>query len=510
MIFIMNFKLVFKQLGILVFLVAACMSTSLVWVFIDWNKKGSIRVMSAFLLSIFICIIIGIAFSYKKTQDKKIYRKEAIAVVSLGWFLCGILGALPYIFSGVLSSYYGNWFDLCGAAVFESISGFTTTGASVFPEPEALPRAILFWRSLTHWLGGMGIIVLFVAILGRTTSRAKPLVVSEVPGPMEESLKPRIRSAALLLWKIYIALSAAEVICLMLQGMNLFESLCHTFGTMATGGFSTLNGSIGQYNNIGFEITIIVFMILAGTSFNLYAILLTGNWRKVLKNRELQIYLLVLLVATVLLTTDLFLNGPDEYEPKKALRDSGFQAVSIMTTTGYCTTNFNVWPDFSRWLLFLLMFIGGCAGSTGGGIKVIRVILFVKIIFMEIASMFRPRVVRTLQINGKVLDKNIRRGVTVYIGIVLMIFIISPLILLALHNNYYMENDQKIGLVTAFSSIAATLNNIGPGFNMVGPTGNYAFFSTPAKIFFSFIMILGRLEILVVLCLFLPSFWRKE
>ena len=195
----MNFKLVFKQLGILVFLVGACMSTSLVWVFIDWNEKGSLRVMSAFLLSIFICIVIGFAFNYKKTQNKKMYRKEAIAVVSLGWFLCGILGALPYIFSGVLSAYYSNWFDICGAAVFESISGFTTTGASIFPEPEALPRAILFWRSLTHWLGGMGIIVLFVAILGRTTSGAKHLVVSEVPGPMDESLKPRIRSAALLL-----------------------------------------------------------------------------------------------------------------------------------------------------------------------------------------------------------------------------------------------------------------------------------------------------------------------
>ena len=240
----MNFKLVFKQLGILVSLVGACMSTSLIWAFIDWNEEGSRRVICAFLLSIFICIIIGLVFNYKKIRDKKMYRKEAIAVVSLGWFLCGILGALPYIFSGVLSSFYGNWFDLCGAAVFESISGFTTTGASIFPEPETLPRAILFWRSLTHWLGGMGIVVLFVAILGGTSAGAKHMVVSEVPGPRDESLKPRIRSAALLLWKIYVAISAAEVICLMLQGMNLFESLCHTFGTMATGGFSTLNGSI--------------------------------------------------------------------------------------------------------------------------------------------------------------------------------------------------------------------------------------------------------------------------
>ena len=506
----MNFKLVFKQIGILVSLVGACMSTSLIWAFIDWNEEGSRRVICAFLLSIFICIIIGLVFNYKKIRDKKMYRKEAIAVVSLGWFLCGILGALPYIFSGVLSSFYDNWFDLCGAAVFESISGFTTTGASIFPEPETLPRAILFWRSLTHWLGGMGIVVLFVAILGGTSAGAKHMVVSEVPGPRDESLKPRIRSAALLLWKIYVAISAAEVICLMFQGMNLFESLCHTFGTMATGGFSTLNGSIGQYNNIGFEITIIIFMILAGTSFNLYAILLTNSWRKVIGNRELQVYLLVLLVAIALLTTDVLLNGPDEYESGKALRDSSFQAVSIMTTTGYCTADFNVWPDFSRWLLFLLMFVGACAGSTGGGIKVIRLILFVKIIFMEVASVFRPRVVRSLQIGGKVLDRNVRQNVTVYIGIVLMIFFISTLLLLVFHNDYCVEKDKQIDIETALTSVAATMNNIGPGLNMIGATENYAFFSTPAKIFLSFLMILGRLEIMVVLCLFLPSFWRKE
>jgi len=505
-----NFKLVFKQLGILVSLVGVCMSTSLVWAFIDWNEEGSRRVVYAFFLSIVICIVIGLVFTRKKIRDKKMYRKEAIAVVSLGWFLCGILGALPYIFSGVLSSLYDNWFSLCGAAVFESISGFTTTGASIFPAPEELPRAILYWRSLTHWLGGMGIVVLFVAVLGQTGAGAKHMVVSEVPGPTDESLKPRISSAALLLWKIYVAISAAEVICFMLQGMNLFESLCHTFGTMATGGFSTLNGSIGQYNNLGFEITIIVFMLLAGTSFNLYAILLTGNWRKVIRNRELQVYLLVMLGAVALLTTDVLLNGPDHYGPGKALRDSGFQAVSIMTTTGYCTTDFNAWPDLSRWLLFLLMFVGGCAGSTGGGMKVIRVILFVKIIALEIASMFRPRVVRTLKIGGKALDKNVRRSVTAYIGIVLTIFLISTLFLLVLHNDYCVEKDEQIDLETAFTSVAATMNNIGPGLNRVGATGNYAFFSTPAKIFLSFLMILGRLEIMVILCLFLPSFWKKQ
>lgn len=506
----MNLALVRKQLGVLVTLVGVCMSTSLIWAFIDWNEQGSGRVVYAFVLSVVICTAIGVAFTSMRNPGERMYRKEAIAVVSLGWLLCGILGALPYVLSGVLSSHYDDWFSICGAAVFESISGFTTTGASIFPAPEELPRAILFWRSLTHWLGGMGIIVLFVAVLGQTGAGAKRMVVSEVPGPTDEPLKPRIRSAALLLWQIYVAISAAEVICLKLQGMTLFDSLCHTFGTMATGGFSTLNGSIGQYNNLGFEITITVFMILAGTSFNLYAILLTGNWRKVVGNRELHVYLLIMLGAVAVLTADVLLNGPDRHGPGKALRESSFQAVSIMTTTGYSTADFNVWPDLSRWLLFLLMFIGGCAGSTGGGIKVIRVILFAKIISLEVAGVFRPRAVRTLRIGGKPLDKNVRQSVTAYVGIVLMIFLVSTLCLLLLHNDWTVAQEEQIDLETAFTSVAATLNNIGPGLGMVGSAENYAFFSTPAKLFLAFLMTLGRLEVMVVLCLFLPSFWRAQ
>ncbi|AQT66945.1 Trk system potassium uptake protein TrkG [Anaerohalosphaera lusitana] len=506
----MNYKVVFKQLGVLVFLVGACMSTSLIWAFLDRKEEDFGQIASAFLLSIFICIGIGLILNFRRTQTKKMYRKEAIAVVSIGWFLCGILGALPYIFSGVLAPLYDGWFSICSAAVFESISGFTTTGASIFPEPESLPRAILFWRSLTHWLGGMGIIVLFVAILGEAGSGAKHMVISEVPGLPDEAPRPRIRSAAMLLWNIYVAISVAEVIALNLQGMSIFESLCHTFGTMATGGFSTLNGSIGQYNNLGYEITIIVFMLLAGTSFNLYAILLGGGWRRVLSNREFQIYLLIVLCAVILLTTDIILDGPEEYTAGKALQDSSFQAVSIMTTTGYGTADFDRWPDFSRWLLVLLMFVGGCAGSTGGGLKVIRVVLFFKILSLEIASVFRPRAVKTLKIGDRPVDKSVRQNVTAYLGLVLVIFFLSTLILFILHNDYCMQKEDRINIETAFSSVAATLNNIGPGLAMVGPTENYAFFSAPAKLFFSLLMILGRLEVMVILCMFMPSFWKKE
>ena len=307
-----------------------------------------------------------------------------------------------------------------------------------------------------------------------------------------------------------MAISAAEVICLMLQGMNIFESLCHTFGTMATGGFSTLNGSIGQYNNLGIEITIIVFMLLAGTNFNLHAALLQRRFKAVLKNKEFRIYLLLLLIAVTLLTLDLTINRSSDYPFKKALRSAGFQAVSIMTTTGYCTDNFDQWPSLSRWLLVMLMFIGGSAGSTGGGIKVIRIVLFIKVALHEVERAFRPHVVRTLKVQGQTLDEDVRRSVSSYIGIVLVIFFVATVLLMILHNEAHVETHRHLDLETAFSAVAATLNNIGPGLNMVGAAENYAFFTAPAKLLLTLLMVIGRLEVMAVLCLFVPSFYRQN
>jgi len=496
-----------------VLLVAVCMTSSLLWAFLDRDQPGSTGIFHAILFSIIICLVIGIVCVWRRGGDGDIgqmYRKEAIAVVGLGWLLCGLLGALPYIISGVLEPYYDGWFAISCSGIFESISGFTTTGASIFPAPEELPRAILFWRSLTHWLGGMGIIVLFVAVLGQTGSGAKFLVGSEVPGPLAESLQPRIRQTALLLWKIYIAISGAEVLCLLLQGVGIFESLCHTFGTMATGGFSTLNGSIGQYKRLGIEITVIVFMVLAGTNFNLHAALLQGRWRTVLRNREFQVYLSLLAAAILLLSIDLMLNLPSQYPVRKAFRYASFQAVSIMTTTGYCTADSNAWPSFSRWLLIVLMFIGGSAGSTGGGIKVIRIMLFVRVARLQVERMFRPHVVRPLKVGGKILDDDLRRSVSAYLGLVLVIFFVATILLLVLHNEAHVGQERQLDLETAFSAVAATLNNIGPGLNMVGATQNYVFFTPPAKLLLALLMILGRLEVMVILCLFVPGFWRRD
>jgi len=485
------------------------MATSLVWAALDYQQDGSAKNILAFIVSVIICLVIGFLFLWiGRSATGEILRKEAIAIVGFGWLICGLLGALPFILSGVLTQDFKGPFDIGASAIFESCSGFSTTGASIFPSPQDLPRAILFWRSLTHWLGGMGIVVLFVAVLGGTGAGAKFLFSSEVPGPIAESLRPRIRSTAMLLWKIYIGISAAEVICLCAQGMNLFESLCHTFGTMATGGFSTKNKSIGSYHDLSIEITIIVFMILAGINFNLHAALLQRRFKTVLKNKEFRVYLLLLLVATLLLTTDLVANGV--YKIGAALRCASFQAVSIMTTTGYGTDDFDKWPSFSRWFLIMLMFIGGSAGSTGGGIKVIRIMLFVRIVMLEVERTFRPHIVRPLKVAGQDVDADMRRAFGMYIGIVLVIFFVATLLLMVLHNEYHVADDQHMDMETAFSAVAATLNNIGPGLSKVGSIENYAFFTPAAKILLTLLMIIGRLEVMVILCLFVPHFYRRN
>jgi trk/ktr system potassium uptake protein len=504
-----NYRQVIKKLGILVILVGAFMATSLVWAALDYHQDGSKKNIFAFISSVIICLLVGFLFLWiGRRATGEILRKEAIAIVGFGWLICGLLGALPFILSGVMTRDFTGPFDICASAIFESCSGFTTTGASIFPSPQDLPRAILFWRSLTHWLGGMGIVVLFVAVLGGTGAGAKFLFSSEVPGPIAESLRPRIRSTAILLWKIYIGISAAQVLCLFVQGMNLFDSLCHTFGTMATGGFSTKNGSIGQYKDLGFEITIIVFMILAGINFNLHAAFLQRRWKAVLKNKEFRVYMLLLLIATLLLTTDLIANGV--YTIGSALRYASFQAVAIMTTTGYGTADFDRWPSFSRWFLVMLMFVGGSAGSTGGGIKVIRIMLFVRIVKLEVERTFRPHIVRPLKVGGQDVGDDMRRAFGMYIGIVLVIFFVATLLLMVLHNEYHVDENQHMDMETAFSAVAATLNNIGPGLGMVGSTQNYAFFTPAAKILLTLLMIIGRLEVMVILCLFVPGFYRRN
>lgn len=507
----MNYARVFKNLGALMLLVAGCMATSLIWTFLDYQPEGDHRDLLAFVIAITACLILGallIYFSRHATGD--LYRKEALAIVGLGWLLFGLLGSLPFIFSGVLSDRGQGGWDVFTSALFESVSGFTTTGASIFAEPEQLPRSILYWRSLTHWLGAMGVIVLFVAILGGTGTAGKQLVSSESTSLLPETATPRIRQAALLLWKIYVALSVLCFVLFKIQGMNTLDALCHTFGTVGTAGFSTKNASIGHYDRIGIEITVIVFMILGAINFHLYAIMVTKNWTALLQNQECRVFFCLLLGASLIIATDLCLSESTDYAAGKSFRLAVFQVTAINTTTGFNTFDFDTWPPLSKWLLVLLMFVGGCSGSTAGGLKVIRVFVFLRVALQEVERTFRPHVVRPLQINRQALDPEIQRTVSGYVGFVLFLCILAPIVLLLLHNKLPVDDRVELDLNSAFVAVVATLNNIGPGLGKVGPSQNYAFFSAPAKLFLCLLMILGRLELMVLLCLFLPGFWRRQ
>ncbi|MBN2841789.1 MAG: TrkH family potassium uptake protein, partial [Sedimentisphaerales bacterium] len=436
-------------------------------------------------------------------KKKVMYRKEAIAVVGLGWLICGLLGSLPFLLSGVLDSIYPTWPGRIAAAVFESVSGFTTTGASIFPEPESLPRAILFWRSFTHWLGGMGIVVLFVAILSQTGPAAKFMFNSEVPGPKSaDSIRPRIRQTAMLLWKIYLGLSLAETILLMGFGMTLFDALCHTFATLSSGGFSTKNASIGHFG-LGIEIIIIIFMFLAGTNFNLYADIIQGKWRLIFKNTEFRVYVGLLFFATMIITYDIISHQSAIYSLGQALNSACFQVMSLMTCTGFCSDDYDKWPELSRWLLIMLMMIGGSAGSTSGGIKVFRIMIFFRIILDEVSKTFRPSLIKPVHIGKQPIDDNQCRAIGVYLGTYLLIAFTSSLLIL------FLESDNGVDIETSFSAVVSSMSNVGPGLHKVGPMANFSFFAPTTKLLLSFLMILGRLEVMAIFCLFTPAFWRK-
>ena len=409
-----------------------------------------------------------------------------------------------------------SWAD----ALFESQSGFSTTGATVIADledPRVLPHCILFWRSSTHFLGGLGIIVLFVVLLGQG-SAGKALMRAELPGPTQESSQARMQNAAWQFAGLYLALNIVLTIILMLFGLSTFDALCHAFGTMATGGFSTYNASLGHFHNAGIEFTVILFMIIAGTSFTLLW-LLRKNPLALFRDVEWRTYILIIIFVTLLVMLFGFIYGdfrePGNVHPTalerlyRGFRYGLFQVVSIITTTGYGTDDFDRWNHFSRGMLFLLMFVGGCAGSTGGGMKVIRHILFVKILRLEVELSYHPSVVRPLRIGGEaVKDTDLRKNILVYFGLITAIFAGSWLCVLLFEGDATWGSNASNKLVDSASAVAATLNNIGPGLGTVGSTENYGHFGWPTKLLFTWLMMLGRVEVFVVLCLFQRRFWR--
>jgi trk system potassium uptake protein TrkH len=454
-----------------------------------YHEMDSLR---GFLLPI-ICFLPLALVVYVLTRNKRdsvMSPRDGFMLVSLGWISASALGALPFYLSGAIPSYTD--------AYFETMSGFTTTGASILTAIEGLPYSILFWRSLTHWLGGMGIVVLTVAIFPLLGIGGMQLLKAEAPGPSVDKITPKITHTAKYLWFIYLGLTILETLLLMFGGMNLFDALTHTFGTMATGGFSPKNSSVGFYDSAYIHWVITIFMVMAGMNFALYFKMITGRIRDTLVDSEMKAYLAIFAAASLAITFSLMNNGVFEGF-FTSLQYAAFQVASILTTTGYATTDFDLWPSFSKIILFLTMFIGGCAGSTGGGIKVVRIVTLFKLSVRELKRLIYPRAVMHIRLNKMVVRKDIISVITGFVFLYMFSLLVTTTVVAA--GGY--------DILTSFSTALVTVGNIGPGFNMVGPTCNYHFFQPAIKWFLSLAMMMGRLEIYTVMVLFIPRFWKK-
>ena len=428
-------------------------------------------------------------FGRKRPENKVIYAKEGLVIVGLAWILWSLFGALPFVLTGSIPSYVD--------AFFETVSGFTTTGSTILTDIEALPKGVAFWRSLTHWIGGMGVLVFVMMLTSLDDEHSMHLMRAEVPGPEADKLVPKARATARILYLMYFVLTAAEVVFLMFGGMSFYDALLHSFSTAGTGGFSNRNASVAYYDSAYIDGVITVFMILFGVNFNLYFLIRLKNWKDALKNEELHAYLGIIAGAVAIVTVNILgIYGNMVH----AFRYASFQVASVITTTGFCTADFNLWPELSKVVLLGIMVIGACAGSTGGGIKVSRFLILVKSIKQEVRRMLHPKAVTIVKINGKRVGNDTIRSVYIYFISYILVMMVS--ILLVSINNF--------DFATTFSSVLTTLNNVGPGISMVGPVENFHMFSPLSKLVFCMDMLLGRLEIFPYLLLMSPELWRRR
>ena len=481
----MNLILTLRILGSLLLFLGAALFAPLPFSF--YYADG---IWSVYLESALICFIVGgLLFVFCKSS-KDLTVREGFAVVTFGWAVFALFGALPYLISGAVTSPLN--------AVFETMSGFTTTGSTILTDIEALPQSLLFWRSLTHWLGGMGIIVLSLAILPMLGVGGMQLFKAEVPGPTADRLKPRIQDTAKMLWGVYFLLTLVETLLLMFGGMSFFDAICHSFATLATGGFSTQNSSIAAYNSSYIDGVITLFMILAGVNFALHFQVLRGRAEEFFRSEELRVYLGIILVATIIVMISNW-SGDVYHHIGENFRYSIFQVSSIMTTTGFATADFELWPTLPQYILVLLMFIGGCAGSTGGGIKVARVLLLFKHAQVQVFRLIHPRAIRLVKLGNHPVDKEVLQAILGFFALFIGIFVIASLALAA----------TGMDIVSSGAAVVACLSNIGPGLGSVGPVDNFAHVPAMGKMVLIVCMLMGRLELFTVLVLFFPSFWRK-
>ena len=502
----MSRKLIFHTLGNLLICLAGTMLLPLsigIYYFVSAGEPKDD--MMAFVYATIVTLCVGLILRFTiKPSEPELGIREGFAIVTLGWVVAAFFGSFPYLFAGIFSiEGRTSWveFSFC---YFESMSGFSTTGATVLTEIEHLSHAMLFWRSFSHWLGGMGIVVLTVAILPMLGVGGMQLFRAEAPGPQTDRLTPRIAQTAKLLWGVYILLSVVETLLLWLGDMTLFDALCHTFGTMATGGFSTKNGSIAHYNSVYIETVITVFMFLAGTNFALHYRALRGDVKSYFKDTEFRFYCIVVFVGILLISWNIVrfknIDGQVPYDSVwDSIRYASFQVLSITSTTGYGTADFEMWPALSQFILITLMFYGGCAGSTGGGMKQIRFLLLIKQSGAEIKRLIFPHAILPIRVNDRVVPSEVLTHVLGFFFFFIGIFAIVTCIMSTL----------GLDLITAASCTIAAMGNIGPGLGDVGPLDNYAHIATAGKFILSFCMLLGRLEIYTVLILFSSNFWKK-
>ena len=482
----MHWRLILKIIGILCFFLGLTMLLPLAWgVYFQDNSIGPL--VKAMIITTGAGLFVYLLF--RNAGADTLGSREGMVIVTLGWTACGFFGALPFYFSGEFGSFVNTF--------FESVSGFTTTGASILTDIESVSKGLLFWRSLIQWLGGMGIIVLSVAILPFLGVGGMQLYKAEVPSPVPDKLKPRIRDTAMVLWKVYALISAVQIVFLMFGGMSLFDALNHTFTTMPTGGFSTKNTSIAHYDSVYIDGVIILFMLLAGINFSLHYQMLRGKPLAFWRDSECRFFLGTVFVLIFVMSIDVY--GSVYETIGSALRYASFQVVSILTTTGYATADYESWPAMSQLILLLCMFLGASAGSTGGGVKCLRAMLCFKYCYRELFALVHPRAVTHIKIAGKPVPDDVMRSVMGFLALYLGLFAASSVVLAGM----------GVDFVTAFGAVASSIGNIGPGFGMVGPAENYALIPDMGKWLLIWCMLLGRLEIFTVIILLVPEFWRR-
>lgn len=480
----MNYKMVFKTVGRLLRVEALLMLLPMV-VSLYYKEK----IEYVFLITSGLLLLTSLVMNAPKIENRRIYAREGLVIVSLSWILMSLFGALPYLISGAIASPVD--------AFFETVSGFSTTGATILTDIEALPNSLLFWRSFTHWIGGMGIIVFVLAILPKKDMQSMHILRAEVPGPTVGKLVSKTTVTARILYIIYTVFTIAEIIALLCCDMPFFDSITTAFSTAGTGGFAIKNASIAAYNNIGAEMVITIFMALFGINFNLFYLLLIRQFKRAFKSEEMWTYLIIIFVCFAVITVDIY---PIVDSLGTALRQSIFQVVSVITTTGFVTADFNTWPVLSQMIIIVLMFLGACSGSTGGGLKVGRMMILAKSVFRELRRAINPRRVKAIKLDGALIDNSVVSTNTTYF--LIYIFIIGVSVLLLSFNHFDFS--------TTLTAVVTCISNLGPGLSRVGPIENFSEFSDFSKLVLCADMLIGRLEIFPMIVLFMPATWRKS